>query len=287
MKLCFILMLLLGTTACNSQNGNSTSSLNPTSGTTSSATNPNASGSGSVSISAPVSAVTGVGLVWNGTGACDDDGTNDCALAGYTAVTTAGLTAKYVNENTPVATAAEVAALFENVKVWVMPGGYADNEVVAIPTAMRTALISFIQNGGGYVGWCAGAFAATSQIGTIGDPGLGIFPGNTVVYNTTSKQNSYGGSIEKMTWENGTRYLYLEGGPNFTNLPSSVEVIARYDDNVSVGAARTTFGNGRVFLSGVHPEAPTWWWEGTGITDPDGSDMSYAADMVKWAASLE
>jgi glutamine amidotransferase-like uncharacterized protein len=293
MKLRFIVLLLVGATACNSQNSSSSSSNNNNSadtGTTVAGGNSNA-GSGSdpthavpAASATPAASTAGeVGLVWNGTGACDDD----CALAGANAVTLAGLTPRYVNENTPTATAADIAAIFQDAKVWVMPGGYASNEVEAMSASLTTALLSFISNGGGYVGWCAGSFSADASIGTINVNGLGIFPGNTEVYNTTSKQNSYGGSIEKLTWLNETHYFYLEGGPNFTNLPSSVEVVARYDDQVSVAAARTKYGNGRVFLSGVHPEAPTWWWEGTGITDPDGSDLSYAADMIKWAASLE
>jgi hypothetical protein len=292
MKLRFILLLLVGATACNAQNRGSSSSNNNNSNTATTVASgiPNA-GSGSqpthavpATSATPAPSTAGeVGLVWNGAGACDDD----CALAGANAVTLAGLTPRYVNETTPTATAADIAAIFQDAKVWVMPGGYASNEVEAMSASLTTALLSFISNGGGYVGWCAGSFSADASIGTIHVNGLGIFPGNTEVYNTTSKQNSYGGSIEKLTWLNEIHYFYLEGGPNFTNLPSSVEVVARYDDQVSVAAARTNYGNGRVFLSGVHPEAPTWWWAGTGIADPDGSDLSYAADMIKWAASLE
>lgn len=278
MKVSIFILLLVELSACNSDGTQSVTSINPKA--------PSSTGEisnipGGAPTPAPVG--NGVGLVWNGTGACTDG----CAAAGAAAVTSAGLTVRYVNQNTLASNAEQIAAVFENAKVWVMPGGYAYNEVASIPAGIKSALLNFISTGGGYVGWCAGAFAATASIGTIGKAGLGIFPGNTRVYNTSGKQNSYGASIEKLTWFNDTHYFYLEGGPYLTNLPSNVEIVGRYDDQVSVAAARTTYGSGRVYLSGVHPEAPTWWWTGTSVTDADGSDEAYAAQMVKWAAKLE
>ena len=233
---------------------------------------------------APSVAPSGIALVFSGNGACAED----CAKAGEDAAKLAGLTpvAVYGNELSTKSTADQVAAFFENVKVWIMPGGSSRSEVASLSSTMRSALKSFVENGGGYVGWCAGAFSATSIIGTTGVSGLGLIPGNTALYNTSTHQNGYGGSIEKTTWFNDLRYLYLEGGPYFYNLPSSVEVVGRYDDQVSVSAVRTTYGKGRVYLTGTHPEAPSWWWKGTGISDPDGSDQSYAADMIRWAAGL-
>jgi glutamine amidotransferase-like uncharacterized protein len=224
----------------------------------------------------------GIALVFNGAGVCPDG----CGEAGATVAKRAGLTPKYVTgqELTTKSTQAEIDAFFSNVKVWIMPGGYARNEIDSMSVTLRTALKTFVQQGGGYVGWCAGAFAATSQVGTTGSAGLGLIAGSSAPYLTASKQNSYGGSIEKTTWFNGIRYLYLEGGPYFYDVPSSVEVVSRYDNNVSIQSIRSTYGSGRVFLSGTHPEAPTWWYSGTGIFDSDGSDVAVAADMVKWAA---
>ena len=270
MKYCLVALLLAGATACNSPSS-STPSLNPTHINPVPKTSP------------PVNITGAVGIVWNGPGACTDG----CIQGAADAVTGAGFTVRYVNEQTPTTSPENLAAIFLNAKVWVMPGGHSNKEVGAMTPALITALQQFISNGGGYVGWCAGSFAATAKIGTTGLTGLGIFPGDTIPYITKSEQNAYGGSIEKLTWMNDTHYFYLEGGSYMTNLPSSVEVISRYDDQVSVAAARTTYGNGRVYLSGVHPEAPTWWWTGTGIVDPDGSDQAYAIEMIKWSAHLE
>lgn len=288
MNLSFIILLLVGVTACNSEGNHSVSILNPNANvvtdTNSNSHRPIVASTPALTTSSATVPSTGrIGLVWDGDGACPED----CALAGANAVKAAGLSVRYVNQNTAANTTADVDAVFADAKVWVMPGGYASSEVAAIPSAIKTALIQFVAKGGGYVGWCAGAFAATSSIGTIGKPGLGIFPGSSDVYTSSGKQNSYGASIEKLTWFNDTHHFYLEGGPFLKELPSSVEVVGRYDDQVSVAAARTTYGSGRVFITGVHPEAPSWWWSGTSISDPDGSDEAYAADMVKWAAKLE
>jgi glutamine amidotransferase-like uncharacterized protein len=289
-----MLMLAFGLNACGTANNGDSSpaaevvSNSPSGNSETSNDTHSDAGSGSTDTgtgsSSSSSSGGGIALVFNGAGVCTDG----CGTAGATVATAAGLTPKFVtgNELTTKSTQAEIDAFFKNVKVWIMPGGYARNEIEAMSATLRSALKSFVQAGGGYVGWCAGAFAATSEVGTTGSPGLGIMAGNSAVYSTTSKQNSYGGSIEKTTWFSGIRYLYLEGGPYFYNLPSSVEVIGRYDNNVSVSAVRSTYGNGRVFLTGTHPEAPTWWYSGTGISDSDGSDVSQAALMVKWAAKM-
>ena len=279
-----LLMLAFGFTACGQSGANSSVPLIPEASAVVKDNSSSQSPANPTSPTAPATTSKGVALVFNGTGVCTDG----CGQAGLDASALAGLTPKYVtgNELSAKSTAAEIDAFFANVKVWVMPGGYARNEYNAMSEVMRSALKNFIQGGGGYVGWCAGAFAATSIIGTTGADGFGLMAGSSAVYKSTGKKNSYGASIEKTTWFNGTRNLYLEGGPYFYNLPSSVEVVGRYDDNVSVSAVRSSYGNGRVYLTGPHPEAPSWWFSGTGITDADGSDLSYAAEMIKWAAKL-
>ena len=297
MKLSFYCLLLVGFTACNSPNSASSSSVNPAEPAKVAQIPANSQGMPPAPVvvaaatatpapapsSSPIKNISGVGLVWNGAGACNDG----CWLAAANVVTSTGLTVRYVNEQTAASSAQDIAAIFAGARVWVMPGGHSAQEVGAMSNALIEGLQDFVAQGGGYVGWCAGAFSATQVVGTSGKTGLGLMPGNTKVFITSNKQNNYGASIENLSWITGSHSFYLEGGPYLYNLPSSVEVIARYDDQVSVAAARTGYGNGRVFISGVHPEAPSWWWSGTSISDPDGTDEAYAADMVKWAASFE
>ncbi|MBC7395892.1 MAG: hypothetical protein H7333_00490 [Bdellovibrionales bacterium] len=297
MKLRFLPLLLLGATACNSPGTASTAFLNPAHEQDQVSTPASAASPGPVStpaavpvvnvkpapVSPPVKATRAIGIVWNGDGACTDG----CIQGGVTAVNDVGLTLRYVNQNTPATTPAQIAEIFADAKVWVMPGGHSLQEVQAMTPALRNGLRQFVANGGGYVGWCAGAFSATDEVGTTGEPGLGLMPGSSKVFISSNKRNAYGASIEKLSWISGAHDFYLEGGPYLYNLASSVEVIARYPDQVSIAAARTAYGNGRVYISGVHPEAPIWWWSGTAINDPDGSDAGYAADMLRWAARLE
>ncbi len=213
-----------------------------------------------------------IALVYDGPGACPED----CALAAADTARQAGFIAKIVgpNELTSASTSAQITALFQDVAIWVQPGGHSAQAYQAITPTLRNALISFINDGGGYVGFCAGAFITTKEIGTTGIQGFGIFPGNTAPLGT-------GSNMEKVSWENKTRDIYFEGGPYIYNIDSSVEVMAVYDDGKTIAAARTTYGKGRVYIAGPHPEAPNWW---SSSRDPDGSDRDLAVGMMKWSA---
>ena len=217
-----------------------------------------------------------VALIYSGTGVCSED----CADAAAESARLAGLTPKLVTGSAlaNAATDAQVADFFKDVAVWVEPGGYATNSYQGMTTKLRTALKTFIQSGGGYVGFCAGAFMATSIIGSTGVSGLGVFPGKTYPYN--------GSTTEIVNWSGQTQSVYWEGGPYFYNYDSSVEPIAYYS-NGTTAAARTTFGSGRVYLSGPHPEAPDWWSGKGSSSSIAGGQQWIAANMIKWAAHLE
>lgn len=213
-----------------------------------------------------------VALVYEGPGACPED----CAKAAADTAKLAGFTPKMVGPNalTSSSTPEQIAALFQDAAIWVQPGGKSTKAYEAITPTLREALIAFVKNGGGYVGFCAGAFITTDEIGTTGKKGFGIFPGRTAPLGT-------GSHFETVNWEGKTRGIYFEGGPYMYNMPPSVEVTAVYDDGKTIASARTTFGNGRVYITGPHPEAPEWWLENE---DADGSDRDLAIGMMKWAA---
>ena len=135
-------------------------------------------------------------------------------------------------------------------------------------------------------GFCAGAYMATSRIGKTRWAGLGIFPGVSAPYGTTLERYDVDYSLEPLTWNGVARTVYYEGGPylyGFNYPGSGAEEVAKYDTGATA-AARATYGKGRVFISGPHPEAPAVWTEEDGIHDPDGNDWSLAIDMVKWAS---
>ena len=203
-------------------------------------------------------------LVYNGEGACHED----CAKAAFDSATAAGFDAAYVGDQD------SDPKIFDGAVVWMQPGGYASRAMNSMSEQLKTNLKNFIQNGGGYVGFCAGAFVTTAQVGTTRVKGLGIVPGNTKLYGS-------GVNIYKTNWMGSERYLYWEGGPYFRNMPSSVEQTGSYPNGTNA-AIRTTFGKGRIWITGLHPEAPQWWKDDSKQADPDGDDRDIVASMLHW-----
>jgi len=219
--------------------------------------------------------IKSIALVYDGPGACPED----CALAAADSARLAGFTPKIVGPNalTSQSTPDQISALFQDVAIWVQPGGHSKDAYLAISPTLRNSLINFIKEGGGYVGFCAGAFITTQEIGTTGIPGFGIFPGSTAPLGANT-------GMVSVKWQGKGREIYFEGGPYIYNVDSNVEVMALYSDGVTIAAARTTYGKGRVYISGPHPEAPAWW--AGNHHDPDGSDRDLAESMMKWSAGL-
>lgn len=189
----------------------------------------------------------------------------------------------YPQDITEYSTPDYVKHFFDGVKVWIQPGGYSRQAYEAMNPKLRETLLNYIFSGGGYTGFCAGAFITTNQIGTTGTPGFSIFPGKTAPLMPPPARPDLQFSIEEVQWAGKKRAIYFEGGPYMYDLPPQVEVIATYT-NGKVAAARTSFGLGRVYIAGPHPEAPSWWSSPDGVTDRDGMDHDLAVSMLKWAA---
>jgi glutamine amidotransferase-like uncharacterized protein len=219
----------------------------------------------SLSMLTAVNAFAGMkALVYNGAGACKDD----CAKAAFDSATQAGFDAFYVGDRDVD------PKIFEGVSVWIQPGGYAGVAMNNMDPKLKKNIKDFVYNGGGYVGFCAGAFTATSRVGTTRVAGLGIIPGNTKLYGK-------GIRMFKTVWQGSERHLYWEGGPYFRNMPSTVEQTASYPNGANA-AVRTTYGKGRVWVTGLHPESPQWWKDESGYPDVDGDDRDLVANMLHW-----
>lgn len=232
-------------------------------------------------IAAGTAKADGVALVYNGPGVCEEG----CAEAAAQVSRAAGLEIRFVKgtELTAQSTAAEVAQLFSGVRVWVQPGGIGNYALWSMTGRMRDELERFIRDGGGFVGFCAGAFMATESIGRRGAPGFGIFPGTSIAYPYYAIRPDLAYTLAPVTWNGVKRAIFLEGGP-YLIIPygAKVEVIATYASG-AVATARTRYGQGRVYITGLHPEAPEIWTEEDNIKDPDGSDQYLATEMVQWA----
>jgi glutamine amidotransferase-like uncharacterized protein len=146
---------------------------------------------------------------------------------------------------------------------------------------------NFVANGGGYVGFCAGAFISTSKIGTSGDEGYGIIPGETELL--IKDANAERAMLKVSTTKYGDRWMYYAGGPFLKITDEELammkgEVTARYPDG-SIAGVHGHYGKGKVAVTGFHPEAGTVWKAMVGKIDKDGLDIFFAVDMVKYATS--
>jgi glutamine amidotransferase-like uncharacterized protein len=230
-------------------------------------------------------------LIYNGPGSCEDENLEkkdeeiqgaitDCSASAAMIARKAGFKVKFVGPDavTDKSTPEQVAALFGQGRVWIQPGGISNEAYNTMSDALTRGLKRFVRAGGGYIGFCAGAFMATELIGGTGAEGLGIVPGSTYTYHK-------GIALEKVEWLGKKREIYFEGGPYFYNFASpTVEITATYASGAAA-AIRTTFGKGRVWVTGLHPEAPLRWTQEEEMEDPDGTEQSLAADMVRWSAS--
>lgn len=214
-------------------------------------------------------------LIWGGPGACQDG----CIDSAIYVTKLAGLDPLIVTpENFD-------SSLFETAKVWVQPGGKSGAASNAMGPEIRDEIKKFIAQGGGYVGFCAGAFLTTPKVGQTSVTGLGIIDGKTKVYRRAKGYPS----VEKMITPDGFRYHYWEGGPWFSfnsNQLKKINIKSRYFTTKAINAVETTYGQGRISVSGTHPEAPQWWYDDSHIVDIDGLDNQIASDMIKWAAKI-
>lgn len=213
-------------------------------------------------------------LVYKGPGSCPEQCSESAAhvaeLAGYTPV--------YVGptQNDP--------ALFAAAKVWVQPGGHSSEVAKAMSAEMKQAIRNFVSRGGAYVGFCAGGFYAGESF-HHDEEGLGLIPGKSIYQNHLDKYDN--GVVIEVTWLGKLRDVYWEGGPYFVlRSPNRFEVTAVYPDG-RVAGVRGPYGQGRVAVTGFHPEAPAWWRDGVPGTDRDGLDEDIASDMIRWATAVK
>jgi hypothetical protein len=205
-------------------------------------------------------------FVYKGYGACTDG----CHQAAYQMALKAGFDPVYVGPHDQVD--------FSEASLWLQPGGHSSQVMTTMDPAMQTALNKFVENGGAYVGFCAGAFSATKLVGTTNINGFGIFPGLTTLYDFDAQAG-----IIPTQWNGKQRYVYWEGGPYISEIPAGLAEATAFYPNGQIAAARSSYGKGKVYITGMHPEAPQEWRDFYGLNDPDGDDSDLAVEMINWA----
>jgi glutamine amidotransferase-like uncharacterized protein len=211
-------------------------------------------------------------LVYNGPGACPEN----CAESAAEMARLAGLEPVFVGPEAPA------AGLFEGARVWIQPGGKSSTASLSMDAALKDAIRAHVREGGAYVGFCAGGFLSTAEISDRGVEGLGLLPGRNALYRARPDEAVY---LEPILWEGVERLLYWEGGPYFYFSDAERELVeptAFYPD-ASIASVRTLYGQGRVYVTGPHPEAPQSWRSYYGLEDHDGLDFDQAVEMIRWS----
>lgn len=207
-----------------------------------------------------------VALVYKGPGSCEED----CSEASAQMAELAGFSPVYIgpNDTNP--------NLFADAKVYIQPGGNSWAVGVNMHAKLKKNIRDFVANGGGYVGFCAGAFYSAETIS--GYPRLDLISANATFY----KWMPTSPNVAKFTYKGQTRHIYWEGGPYVSLYQGSgFEVTSRYPNGLIAGV-QGPYHNGRVSVVGQHPEAPQWWREDPLVEDPDGLDFDIAVDMIHW-----
>jgi len=138
----------------------------------------------------------------------------------------------------------------------VAPGGSLYAYSVVLGEKGQSAVRNFVQNGGAFIGTCAGAQLA-SELGLLPvRSDLNLDQGQTSVRLTPA-----GGNLSEQG--PGKIRLYYQNGPRMELMPNAdpngVEVLGYFDTsrgslNGSVAIVRGNFGRGKVFLFSPHPE---------------------------------
>ncbi|MDD1764290.1 MAG: BPL-N domain-containing protein, partial [Methanobacteriaceae archaeon] len=143
--------------------------------------------------------------------------------------------------------------------VLIVPGGDSSSYVKG-SSIDSEAIKQFVSGGKGYIGICAGAYAASNQVD-------GYYSGWGLASTVNTKNVIYEGLIPITITSNGkvlgtessTVNLHHQNGPAMYSTASDT-AMANYSDNQTgyqgyAAIFGVTYGSGRVLLSGSHPEA--------------------------------
>jgi biotin--protein ligase len=151
----------------------------------------------------------------------------------------------------------------------IMPGGRDIPYQSALQGTPNEHIRSFVEEGGRYLGLCAGAYYASGRIefekGTslevVVDRDLKFFPGLALgpAYgpNLFRYHEANGAKVASLVLATGCSKAFFDGGPAFmdAHLYPNVDILARYEDIQGQPPAiiLCRVGQGIALLSGVHP----------------------------------
>ncbi|MBX7067464.1 MAG: hypothetical protein K1X28_09555 [Parachlamydiales bacterium] len=156
----------------------------------------------------------------------------------------------------------------QNLSLFIMPGGRDRPYHAALKGRPNTLIRQFVEQGGVYLGICAGAYYGCSfvefdqgfPLEVCEERELGFFPGKAVgpAYGkgTFAYESEKGARIAKIGTDKGVFYTYFNGGCTFVGDLTHVRILARYLDLPGEPPAiiECPLKKGKAILSGVHIE---------------------------------
>ncbi len=160
----------------------------------------------------------------------------------------------------------------QNCSILIVPGGRDRLFHQALFPEGTRQIREFVEQGGTYLGICAGAYFASAKVEfekggeleIVDKRDLGFFPGIAIgpAYGRLGEFHydaSIGARIGRLLFPDGTKMpVYFHGGNIFQDAHKypNVEILARYEDLPGQPAAIISckVGKGKAILSGVHME---------------------------------
>jgi biotin--protein ligase len=156
----------------------------------------------------------------------------------------------------------------DNYKLLCIPGGDMYQYGIDITSTGKKHIKDFIDSGGGYIGICGGGYFAAETVIWRGNQlsmsPLGIFSGTTQgPIDQIVPYPDYGMCTVTITdtlhaiteSEPGSFSILYYWGPEFIpNNNAQIETLGTYDIEEKVAIIAFSYGSGRIFLTGPHPE---------------------------------
>jgi len=177
------------------------------------------------------------------------------------------------NENMSV----QAGLRLPNVVLYAQPGGEGSvNQAFSKLKKNAHAVRNFVLKGGRYLGICMGGYMVDHN------------PGYNLCLNTNQYIKSPGATVKtkadtlvQVMWRGTNRWMYFQDGPYF--IPKSCiegqTILATYM-NGKVAAMVQPYGNGKIGVSGPHPEADASWYAAANLTDLDGHVADLGHDLI-------
>ncbi len=207
-------------------------------------------------------------LIYKGPVACDGC---ESSIASMLKKCNMGWQTKYIGPN------GEMPISAENLKtadLYAQPGGDGGPEQAFRNRSQDiSAVKAWVKAGGRYLGICLGGYYAGSWV-------FNMLPGDADNYANSSGADIHSteDTMVKVLWRDQPRTIFFQDGAYFKlNSGANATILARYKANKAIAAMVTAYGQGKVGVSGPHPEAEDGW----GLHDPDGDDTEQGCDLVK------